>query len=637
MSPPSDAADTQEIDLEATLEHWRLLDCLDAPVVVVRLTDAGQPDCVEFGNDAACVLLTFHASELHGRAIDAIFAPDAIPALEDACGRVRLHAAITFDAGFLTRAQEPLSVTARARRVEHDGTAFIVVVVTETGARRRSAHAGRVGESRFSGIVEQSADGILLIAAGGTILYSNPAAASLFGLPRELLVGSSFGRPMDVDDTTEIDIMRADGSGGVAEMRITPTQWMGNQAYVATLRDITDRIKSEGRARREAQLKSLELLAGGMVHDLDRLLGAVSSGLSRATDAAEGHRDVLSALTPAAEACERALELAAELLSFGSDDDGDSTSTTELDGFIEELVGAILTREDLTVTVDVPHDLWKSSLDTTQLGRVVQSLISNAEEAVPADGKITVTGRNILVPERGLPGIDPDQLRGGDYVRLTVADDGVGIPEELRARVFDPFVTATDSGRGLGLAMCYSIVSKHGGHVHVDSVEGRGTTIHVFLPAVRRTPSELEETSEVYHEPIGNAAALAGRRLLVMDDDPSIREMLSRFLATQGAIVTVVEHGVKAVARYERAFEGEEQSFDAVLLDSLEPRGMSATGTLERLVEVDPDVVAVVAAGAEGDPMHREYAEHGFRAVVTKPFDLRALARSLQRLLANGG
>jgi CheY-like chemotaxis protein len=238
---------------------------------------------------------------------------------------------------------------------------------------------------------------------------------------------------------------------------------------------------------------------------------------------------------------------------------------------------------------------------------------------MPAGGAITVRAKNIDSAHREIPALKP-----GRYIRLSVHDNGIGIPREHIGKVFDPYYTTKQKGSGLGLAVTYSIIRKHGGHIAVESAPGAGTTFTVYVPAcdARCVEAQADE---------GRIARGQGR-ILVMDDERELRETVGAMLQRLGYTVELVESGAGAVERYREELRNK-RPFDLVIMDLTVPGGMGGKEAIARLRELDPGVRAIVSSGYANDPVMADFARYGFSGVVAKPFRLKELSASVAAVL----
>ena len=218
-------------------------------------------------------------------------------------------------------------------------------------------------------------------------------------------------------------------------------------------------------------------------------------------------------------------------------------------------------------------------------------------------------------------------LPEGRYIKLAVQDHGCGIPREVLPKIFDPYFTTKAEGSGLGLATAYAIVAKHDGYITVESEVGVGTTVVISLPASQQAMTPA---------PASPAVPLVGHgRILVMDDEDMICDLLRELLPSLGYEVECVHDGGAAIAVYQRA-QAAGRPFAAVILDSIIPGGMGGWETIAHLRTINPQVVALLSSGYANDPMMANCAHYGFRGVVTKPYTVEKLQEALQRVLQEG-
>jgi CheY-like chemotaxis protein len=295
--------------------------------------------------------------------------------------------------------------------------------------------------------------------------------------------------------------------------------------------------------------------------------------------------------------------------------------TTSIAELLKESATFALRGSDIRCEFHPADDLWPVIIDEGQIGQVITNLVINAHEAMPAGGILRIGARNIAVQRA-----DTLPLSKGNYIEVTVADSGFGVPKEHLGRIFDPFFTTKQRGSGLGLASAYSIVKNHDGYITVESELGAGTTFHIYLPASGKPASRKRGVEAAQ-------AALPGKgRILVMDDEEMIREMMGSMLSSRGYEVELTGDGTEAIERYVQA-RGAGEPFDAVILDLTVPGGMGGKETIKKLGEIDPGVTAIVSSGYATDPIMSEFKKHGFSAVVTKPYNAEELENTLYRIL----
>jgi len=330
----------------------------------------------------------------------------------------------------------------------------------------------------------------------------------------------------------------------------------------------------------------------------------------------------MRALDEAQQACVRARQLTWQLLTF-SRGGAPVKKTTAIPRILKESACLALRGSKARCTFEFAPELWPVSADEGQLVQVFTNMMINAQQAMPQGGTIQVRVENIVEP--GAPGPGEE---AGRSVRITVTDEGIGIPEEHLGRIFDPYFTTKQKGSGLGLATSYSIIKNHGGSVSVESKVGQGTTLRVSLPA--STSPELALAPPARVTP--RTGTVPGR-ILVMDDEASIRMVAANMLTFLGHDVAVVDNGRTAVEQYARAMKTG-QPFDAVILDLMVPGGAGAREAMELLSEVDPAVNAIVVSGYAQDPAMTEYRDYGFKGVISKPFTLEELNTTLHSVMS---
>ncbi|MEW5800941.1 MAG: ATP-binding protein [bacterium] len=239
---------------------------------------------------------------------------------------------------------------------------------------------------------------------------------------------------------------------------------------------------------------------------------------------------------------------------------------------------------------------------------------------VAADGIISVRAENVVMgPEARLP------LKAGKYIQLMLKDQGIGIPEKYLQKIFDPYFSTKSKGSGLGLAITYSIVKKHGGYITAESQLGVGTTFRIYLPASEKDARASGRDRE-------KMACPGKGKILIMDDQQSIREMLIRMLTPLGYEVESASEGEEAIRRYEKALKAGSH-FDAVILDLTIPGGIGGKEMAEKLHAIDPEVKAIVSSGYSNDPILSEYPRYGFKGAVAKPYEIGELSVTLHKVL----
>ncbi|MBM3264561.1 MAG: response regulator [candidate division Zixibacteria bacterium] len=287
------------------------------------------------------------------------------------------------------------------------------------------------------------------------------------------------------------------------------------------------------------------------------------------------------------------------------------------------LEAALFTSRGSNVRCDfrLPDDLWPGDVDSGQIGQVLQNLIINAQQAMPDGGVIHIGAANVELRQ-------PDttlRLAAGPYVSITVRDEGVGIPDEIRSRIFDLYFTTKPEGTGLGLATAHSIIARHRGAIDVESALKKGTTFTLYIPASPTAAIVRKEEDRMHYRGAG--------RILVMEDEAVVRNMLADLLRLCGYTATLTQDGAEAVRVYGQAMD-EGTPYAAVLMDLTVPGGMGGREAASHILEKDPKAKIIVSSGYSNDPVLANYREYGFVGIVPKPYKTKQLSKTLHDTLA---
>jgi PAS domain S-box-containing protein len=389
------------------------------------------------------------------------------------------------------------------------------------------------------------------------------------------------------------------------------------QANARLCEEIAQRKTAEEELLRTRKLEALGVLAGGIAHDFNNYLTIVSGNLELAGSQLPEGSLTHDLLKQATAACGRAVSLASELLAFsaGGAPIRRAMSVAQL---VEGAVSLVSAGAQVGFDVAVESDLWPAELDAAQVGHVLHNILLNARQATRDGGTIEVRATNFAL-------CDPNpSLPIGKYVKITIRDNGCGIPPENLSRIFDPYFTTKRAGSGLGLATAHTIVSRHRGHISVDSTPGLGSSFHIYLPAaapniLKHTPAERQ-----IHTGVG--------RVLVMDDQEAIRRVLVTLLTRLGYEVECAGDGMAAIEKYQQAISLG-LGFDAVLLDLTVAGGMGGKEAAAQLRRLDPSARLIVSSGYTDVPIMAEYQRYGFDDVIRKPWTIAELSAVFRRVI----
>jgi PAS domain S-box-containing protein len=512
---------------------------------------------------------------------------------------------------------------------------------TSKSDRKKAGKDLRDNEQRFRQFFDNQPSYCYMISSEGTILNVNKAALKALGYKKDQVVGmplSIIYAPESMPKAKqlfekwketgslkdeEMTIISKDGNRRVVLLSSdTARDKAGEGVHSVSLqRGITERNRMEEERQEIAKLESVGVLAGGIAHDFNNLLTGIVGyiGLAKSSVAA-GEREKASArLLEAEKTCLEAAALTLQLLTFARGG-APVKKTVSIAGLIEDVASFALRGSNVRCEFSLPDNLWAVEADEGQIRQVITNLIINAGEAMPEGGTVNIQARNsALKTDSVLP------LSQGRYVEIVVEDHGIGIAQEHLNKIFDPYFTTKQKGSGLGLSTTYSIIAKHDGRITVESELGIGTTFHIYLPASKKRISRRREVV-VDHIVVGQG------KILVMDDEKNIREIVKTILTGEGYDVEIASDGAAAVKRYIKAKESG-QPFGMVILDLTVPGGMGGLETIKELLKIDPDVKAIASSGYSSDLVMSKYRKYGFSGVLGKPYVIRELTKAVDKVL----
>lgn len=364
------------------------------------------------------------------------------------------------------------------------------------------------------------------------------------------------------------------------------------------------------------KLSSLGVLAGGIAHDFNNLLGAILGNVDLAASTLKDG-EARNSLDWAMKAIDRASDLTQQLLTFSRGGapmrKPNDIGTIIRDSLQFALHGSNVGFEINGLDENAPCIL---EIDAGQIGQLVQNLAINARQAMSDGGLISVSCQKTC---------EHASLEAGDYFKVEFADNGPGIAAELQERIFDPYFSTRADGNGLGLALCYSIVANHKGHISVYSKPPNGTSFSIWLPfqdGLELQPDGVDEQLD----------DLKGGRVIVMDDEEMIRRTVTHMMQTLGFEVLAASNGDQVLSLIEET-ERNNQSIDLTIVDLTVPGGMGGIETKDRILARDPNARVVVSSGYSENPVMSDYASHGFCGAVAKPFRISDLKSVVAKVL----
>jgi PAS domain S-box-containing protein len=388
---------------------------------------------------------------------------------------------------------------------------------------------------------------------------------------------------------------------------------------VLVFRDNTEKQKTQDAMINAQRIESLGILAGGIAHDFNNLLSGMFGYLDLAQGAAQNNDKTREYIEKAFSVFGRAKDLTGQLLTF-SKGGAPARKSKEIASLVRNAVHFALSGSAIKSQFEIDQNLRQCDVDENQIGQVLDNIVINARDAMPMGGAITVTVENV---SKDSP--LPYELKQGDYVRISITDQGTGIAPEHLPHIFDPFFTTKQKGSGLGLATSYSIVKRHDGLIEAQSVLGKGSTFFIYLPA-----SKGDGAKDV------TAMAIAAHKgtgtVLVMDDEDFIRDVADAMLSSMGYTVETAVHGSEAVEKFTKAQESG-KPFDLAILDLTIPGGMGGMETKEALRKISPHLKVLASSGYSEDPIMANPGSYGFDGAVGKPYNKAELGEAAEKIM----
>jgi CheY-like chemotaxis protein len=334
--------------------------------------------------------------------------------------------------------------------------------------------------------------------------------------------------------------------------------------------------------------------------------------------AAQPHESITAHLTEAEKECARARELIHQLLTF-SQGTAPTRHTISLAELLGEVTHFVFQRSNVRGDLTISDDLWPVDLDRGQMHEVFVNVLLNAVEAMPAGGIVQVRAENITMDSPY-----PLPLQPGRYIKITIRDQGCGIPAEHLPKIFHPYFTTKEGNSGLGLPTAYAIVGKHDGWMTIDSTVQVGTTVSIYLPAARLRP-RAEQTAARHSQ-------ARRSKILVLADDAETPHLVGKMLASLDYEVTHAGNGAEAVAAYYSA-QVADQPFTAVILECPLSGEIDGREILAQLHAIDPQVKALLSRRDARAQIMDDFRQYGCCGVLTKPYTVAELYDALQRVV----
>lgn len=391
------------------------------------------------------------------------------------------------------------------------------------------------------------------------------------------------------------------------------------EKIVGSWLDISRRKKMEEEMIKAQKLESIGVLAGGIAHDFNNFLTVILNGIVYLEETCDGDEVSKTVMEDMKNVVEKAKTVSSELLTF-SRGGAPVKEVTSIATLIKNNVEFFLSGSNVKADINLDKGLWSAEADAGKIVQALSNTVLNAVHAMPDGGTLEIKASNEIIKD------SPDlPIEKGKYIRISILDHGSGIENDALSKIFDPYYTTKAKATGMGLTTVYSIIKHHEGHIEVNSEAGKGTEVIIHLPAYNIEPALKEEVTEL--------AMTEGLKLLFMDDENRLREIVSKLLRLSGHKVAEAANGSEAVQYFEEAMNSG-KPFDAVILDLTIPGGMGGKETIERLLELDSTVKAIVASGYSNDPVIANFRAYGFSGSLQKPYMVEDLIEKLNEILA---
>ena len=394
-----------------------------------------------------------------------------------------------------------------------------------------------------------------------------------------------------------------------------------NSTKLYTIHDITELKKLQNNMVQSQKMESLGNLAGGIAHDFNNLLSAIIGFTELSLGDIGCDSTIRENLEEVSKASIRARDLVQQILTFTRQQEADVKAVNLFD-IVEETLKFL--RSSIPATIEIRKNLLSKAMvlgAEVEFSQIIMNLCANSAQAMEPHGGILDISM-CSVEHHGDPELENLGLNKGEYIEIKVTDTGKGIPRKYIDRVFEPYFTtkALGEGTGMGLALVHSLVESYGGKIHLESMEGIGTEVSIYLPVVKE--DQVEEQAEYEHLPGGN------ERIFFIDDEPSVVKVSCSILKSLGYKVATASNGLEAL----EIFKQQSNDFDLVITDMTMPN-MKGDELAVELVKIRPDIAVILLTGHMKKMAEQDYTKKGIRAVFYKPMTMDLFAKAVRKVL----
>jgi PAS domain S-box-containing protein len=531
-------------------------------------------------------------------------------------------------------------------RDQHGALIGYAKVTSDISEQLRAEQVIREADARINTLIETVVDGVILTDRCGRIKTFNLACHRLFGYQAEDVIGRHISMLMPAASTREVRSffrghrlpdgherlgtvremtgLRRDGRTFPMDLSVGETVQEGESVFVAVIHDLTDRKRTEEQLVQAQKMETVGQLSGGIAHDFNNLLTVIVGNAEFLSDQLKARQDLRGLAQEIGRAGQRGADLTQRLLAFSR---RQTLKPVEIDCSVlvdsmHKLLRRAL-REDIVIDTEFDPDLRAAYADRAQLESAILNLALNAQDAMLGGGRLSITTSNVSL-DASYQEINKDVVPG-NYVLVAVTDNGTGMPKEVLDRVFEPFYTTKEVGKGsgLGLSMVYGFVKQSNGHVSIYSEPGLGTTARLYLPALA---SGLPPASEIA-DPVEHLSS-RGEVVLIVEDDPFVRSYAVMCLRNLGYTVIAAFDGADAL----QALDGDTH-FDILFTDVVMPGGINGWELAEAALAQRPDLRVLLTSGYALDTIAGRSRSNAGLPILTKPYRKAELARRLRDLV----
>lgn len=594
-------------------------------------------------NEEACKRYKYTKEQLLSMKVPDIDTPKSARIAHENIARIVRNGASVFEVEHKASDGTIIPNEVNASAITRGDEKVVIATCRDITERKKAELELAEDKERLAVTLRSIGDGVIATDIQGTITLLNKVAEELTGWKNEEATGRPLAEVFNIINETTREkcenpvekvlqtglvvglanhtaLIRKDGleiiiADSAAPIRDRDSNVVG---IVLVFRDVTAQYRMEQEMQKLEKVETLGLLAGGIAHDFNNLLTSIMGNASLVKMQVGTEHESFARLTDVEQATKRAEDLTQQLLTFAKGG-APIRKIASIAEIAKEACSFALSGSTTRCMYDIPITLWSTEIDRGQMNQVFNNLIINAAQAMPQGGLIHISFENVRVKENEIP-----SLEAGDYIKIQIKDEGPGIPKEVIPRIFEPYFTTKPTGNGLGLPTVLSIVKRHEGHVLVDSIIGKGTNFTIFIPACKDAfCSEQEVTMGIQ----------AGHgRILIMDDEPLIRDVASAILKALGYEVGVAADGKEAIEIYVKA-QKDGQPFNLVIMDLTIPGGMGGKEAVGKLLEIAPDAKVIVSSGYSMDPIMADYKKYGFSGVVVKPYNANEMSEMITKIM----